>query len=100
MNNTATRLITLIFLLQNRPILLLDEPFAALGPALKSDLLTLVKDLATESQTLVLLVTHDPTDAQRFANRTVLVADGTATAPMETAALFQRPPSALRHYLG
>ncbi len=87
-------------LLQARPILLLDEPFAALGPALKSDLLTLVRDLASETQTLVLLVTHDPRDAQRFADRTVLVADGVVHAPTPTADLFANPPVALQDYLG
>lgn len=87
-------------LLQARPILLLDEPFAALGPALKTDLLTLVRDLAAESQTLVLLVTHDPADAQRFADKTVLVADGRANAPEPTADLFANPPEALTDYLG
>ncbi|MEO6300737.1 MAG: ATP-binding cassette domain-containing protein [Paracoccaceae bacterium] len=87
-------------LLQARPILLLDEPFAALGPALKSDLLTLVRDLAAETNTLVLLVTHDPSDAQRFADKTVLVADGLAVPPAETAELFANPPAALRDYLG
>ena len=87
-------------LLQDRPVLLLDEPFAALGPALKTDLLTLVRDLATEAGTLVLLVTHDPADAKRFAGRTVLVADGLAHPPVETAALFADPPQALRDYLG
>jgi thiamine transport system ATP-binding protein len=87
-------------LLQNRPILLLDEPFAALGPALKADLLTLVQEIATEAKTLVLLVTHDPRDAQRFAGRTVLVAEGVAAPPVPTTALFAEPPQALRDYLG
>ena len=87
-------------LLQGRPILLLDEPFAALGPALKTDLLTLVQQIAAEAHSLVLLVTHDPRDAQRFATRTVLVAEGVAAAPVETQALFADPPRALRDYLG
>ena len=87
-------------LLQNRPILLLDEPFAALGPALKTDLLDLVRDLAAEQQKLVLLVSHDPTDARRFADQTVLVAGGQATPPTNTAELFTNPPQALRDYLG
>ena len=87
-------------LLQNRPILLLDEPFAALGPALKSDLLKLVREIASASGTLVLLVTHDPVDAQRFAGRTVLVAEGVAQPPRPTEALFADPPEALRDYLG
>ena len=87
-------------LLQNRPILLLDEPFAALGPALKSDLLKLVSEIASASGTLVLLVTHDPVVAQRFAGRTVLVAEGVAQPPRPTEALFADPPEALRDYLG
>ena len=87
-------------LLQARPILLLDEPFAALGPALKSDLLTLVRDLTAETQTLVLLVTHDPSDAQRFADRTALVAEGAVQPPQQTAELFAHPPHTLQDYLG
>lgn len=87
-------------LLQDRPVLLLDEPFAALGPALKTDLLGLVKQVAAERQTLVLLVTHDPQDALRFADRTVLVGDGIASAPAPTAEMFANPPAALQDYLG
>jgi thiamine transport system ATP-binding protein len=87
-------------LLQARPILLLDEPFAALGPALKADLLALVAELAAEAATTVVLVTHDPEDARRFADQVVLVHDGVADAPVATAALFANPPAALRAYLG
>ncbi len=87
-------------LLQARPILLLDEPFAALGPALKSDLLSLVADLAAETGTTVVLVTHDPADARRFADQVVLVQGGVAAPPVETDAIFANPPPALRAYLG
>ena len=87
-------------LLQGRPILLLDEPFAALGPALKTDLLRLVSEMASTAGKLVLLVTHDPEDARRFAGRTVLVAEGVAEGPRGTAELFADPPRALRDYLG
>ena len=87
-------------LLQNRPILALDEPFAALGPALKVDLLALVAELATEAGTTVLMVTHDPEDARRFASHVVLVHDGIADPPVETAAIFADPPPALKAYLG
>lgn len=87
-------------LLQDRPVLLLDEPFAALGPALKADLLHLVAELAAERGTTVLMVTHDPADARRIATRTVLVAEGNAASPMPTAELFAHPPRALSDYLG
>ena len=87
-------------LLQARPLLLLDEPFAALGPALKADLLGLVADLAAEAGTTVILVTHDPADARRFAGGVALVHDGVADAPVATDAIFANPPPALRDYLG
>ena len=87
-------------LLRARPILLLDEPFSALGPALKSEMLTLLDDVATKTGALVVMVTHDPNDAKRFANKTVVVANGVASAPVATAALFANPPSALAAYLG
>ena len=87
-------------LLQARPLLLLDEPFAALGPALKADLLGLVTELAAENGTTVVLVTHDPADARRFADVVGLVHDGVADAPVATDAIFADPPPALRAYLG
>ena len=87
-------------LLQDKPLLLLDEPFAALGPALKADLLALVAGLAKETGKTVLLVTHDPADARRLADQTVLVADGLAAPPVQTAQLFAHPPKALSDYLG
>jgi thiamine transport system ATP-binding protein len=87
-------------LLRARPLLLLDEPFAALGPALKSDMLDLVTEVASETAATVLMVTHDPADALRFADHCVLVAEGRADAPRPTKALFDDPPAALRSYLG
>lgn len=87
-------------LLRARPLLLLDEPFAALGPALKTDMLDLVAEVTDETGATLLMVTHDPADARRIADQTVLVADGIAHPPAPTEALFADPPDALRHYLG
>lgn len=87
-------------LLRARPLLLLDEPFAALGPALKQDMLALVAEVAEETGATVLMVTHDPQDAKRFADSTILVTDGTAHPPQDTATLFAHPPQALAEYLG
>lgn len=87
-------------LLQARPVLLLDEPFAALGPAMKADMLGLVEVLAQELAALVVLVTHDPADAERFAQDVVLVAEGRAHAPVPVRAFFDDPPPAFRAYAG
>ena len=87
-------------LLRARPILLLDEPFAALGPALRQEMLVLVREVADETDALVLLVTHDPQDALGLGGQTAFVEGGMVAPPVETAALFANPPAALRAYLG
>ncbi len=87
-------------LLRARPVLLLDEPFAALGPALKAEMLALLSEVQAETRALTLMVTHDPADARRFADLTILVAGGVAHPPAPTAALFADPPPALADYLG
>lgn len=87
-------------LVQHRDLLLLDEPFAALGPALKAEMLGLVAELVRETGTTLLMVSHDPQDARRIASQTVLVADSQAHAPLPTEQLLDNPPPALRAYLG
>ncbi|WP_170337348.1 thiamine ABC transporter ATP-binding protein [Ruegeria arenilitoris] len=87
-------------LVQRRDILLLDEPFAALGPALKAEMLDLVAGLLAETGTTLLMVSHDPQDARRITDQTVLMADGHAHPPAATVQLFDNPPPSLRAYLG
>jgi thiamine transport system ATP-binding protein len=86
-------------LIERRPVLLLDEPFAALGPALRRDMLDLVVDLTGGWNATVLLVTHAPEDARRFADKTIVVAEGRAEPPQDTATLFANPSGALQRYL-
>ena len=87
-------------LLRDQPVLALDEPFAALGPALKHEMLDLVAEIVETTGATLLMVTHQPEDARYIADETVLIAEGTAHAPRLTAALLDNPPAALREYLG
>lgn len=87
-------------LLQARPVILLDEPFAALGPALKVEMLAEVASVATRLQALTVMVTHDPEDARRFADEVILVADGTFSPPIPTQEFFVNPPEAFLSYIG
>ncbi len=87
-------------LLRARPILLLDEPFAALGPALRAEMLGLVREVAGETGAIVLMVTHDPDDALALGGQTCFVADGVAHPPVDTTQLFADPSPALAAYLG
>ncbi|MEL7258471.1 MAG: ATP-binding cassette domain-containing protein [Pseudomonadota bacterium] len=87
-------------LVQRRDLLLLDEPFAALGPALRAEMLDLVQELCEETGATLLMISHAPEDARRIAGECILVADGEAQPPRETMALLDNPPRALRDYLG
>ena len=87
-------------LLRDRPVLMLDEPFAALGPALRHEMLDLVARIRQEQDSTLLLVTHNPDDALRIAESTILVADGVAMEPKPTAELLNNPPPVLTRYLG
>lgn len=87
-------------LLRQKPLMLLDEPFGALGPALRAEMLDLVAEIARETGATVLIVSHDPDDAKRIAGQVSLVADGTAQPPVDTAEIFAHPTPALAAYLG
>ena len=87
-------------LLQDRPVILLDEPFAALGPGLKQEMLALVRERALAEGRVVLMVTHDPQDALAVADQIALVDEGQVFAPLPTREVMDNPPKVLRRYLG
>ena len=61
---------------REQPVLLLDEPFSALDPALRQEMLTLVSDVCRDQQLTLLMVSHSVEDAARIASRSIVVADG------------------------
>jgi thiamine transport system ATP-binding protein len=88
-------------LVRQRKVLLLDEAFAALGPAMRTELIELVKTLVREQNMVALLVSHQPSDALVASARTAFICDGRVTALAPTAQLLQQQePPALRDYLG
>ncbi|MEQ6202210.1 ATP-binding cassette domain-containing protein [Sulfitobacter sp. HNIBRBA2951] len=87
-------------LVQARPMVLLDEPFAALGPALRNEMLDLVQDLVAQTGAALVMVTHAPDDVRRIADEVIFVEGGRAHAPRPAAALLDDPPPELRAYLG
>lgn len=87
-------------LLQDREIMLMDEPFSALGPGLKAEMLDLSVELAQAAGRTVVMVTHDPADAARVADAIVGVAGNMALPPMDTATFLNDPPLAFVEYLG
>lgn len=88
-------------LIRDEPILLLDEPFAALGPALRREMLDLVKELQKEKGYTVMLVSHHPDDALYAASRTAFLAKGRILAFEPTRQLLERRDlPELQDYIG
>ncbi len=56
-------------------LLLLDEPFSALDPAVRGELRSWLAELAAELRITVVLVTHDVDEALELADRTVLLSE-------------------------
>lgn len=87
-------------LVQDRPLVLLDEPFAALGPAQKREMVGLVREVLEPRGATILMVTHDPEDALALGGGLIVVARGRATPPAPAVALLASPPPELAAYLG
>lgn len=88
-------------LVMQRPILLLDEPFAALGPAQRRDMLGLIDDLRAARGLTVLLVSHHPDEARLAADRTAFIDKGRVVAEDRTEVLLARIDlPGLTDYLG
>lgn len=81
-------------LVREQPMLLLDEPFSALDPALRQEMLTLVSDICRERQLTLLMVSHSVEDAARIASRAIVVADGRIAWQGKTTELLSGRASA------
>lgn len=71
-------------LMEDRPIVLLDEPFAALDARTRAEMQDLAFD--TLKDRTVLLVTHDPAEAVRLGHRIFILAE-TGLSEVEAPAL-------------
>ncbi|MFU2081267.1 thiamine ABC transporter ATP-binding protein [Gallibacterium anatis] len=66
-------------LLRNRPILLLDEPFSALDPELRQEMLQLVDKICCQKQLCLLLVTHQLSEVINIMQRVIRIDNGKIT---------------------
>jgi len=88
-------------LVRERKVLLLDEAFAALGPAQREELIVLVKALVERKKMAAILVSHQPRDALIASDRTAFVHDGRIIAIQPTRQLLEETDLVeVRNYLG
>jgi thiamine transport system ATP-binding protein len=87
-------------LVRDKPVLLLDEPFTALGPALRRDMLDLIREIQQERKLTVLMVTHQPEDAKYAATRIAFVQFGRIIHVLPTKQFFATSaPTEISAYL-
>jgi len=88
-------------LVRDRPVLLLDEPFASLGPGLREDMVDLVMAVHAERGMTVVFVTHQPEDARRIDGNLLFLEQGRVVAEGKMATFFgQDGPESFRRYMG
>ncbi|WP_071674323.1 thiamine ABC transporter ATP-binding protein [Nioella nitratireducens] len=86
-------------LLRDKPLALLDEPFAALDPGLRREMLALVGELCAAQGLTLVMVSHELRDAERLCTDLCLLEDGAVTLNGALAPMLEAPPPALTPWL-
>ena len=74
-------------------VMLFDEPTSALDPEMVGEVLAVMKELATEGMTMV-VVTHEMNFAKEVGNRMLFIADGIVMEEGTPEQLFEDPKNA------
>lgn len=85
---------------RRQPLLLLDEPFAALDPGLRSEMRQLLRDLHEETGNTILLITHHPDDLVDLADSVLFLNGGRIFAHLPKADFLATDDPATRMFLG
>lgn len=81
-------------------VMLFDEPTSALDPEMVGEVLGLMKDVAAEGMTMM-VVTHEMAFAREVANRVLFFSDGNITEEGTPQEVFEHPKSPrLQEFLG
>ncbi|UXR73553.1 amino acid ABC transporter ATP-binding protein [Staphylococcus sp. IVB6238] len=77
-------------LAMNPKVMLFDEPTSALDPELVNDVLKVIKDLANEGMTMV-IVTHEMRFAREVSDRVIFINEGLIGEEGKPEILFNQP---------
>ena len=80
-------------LMMEPEVMLFDEPTSALDPEMVGEVLEVMKELAEEGMTMV-VVTHEMGFAREVGNRVLFMADGKLLEQGSPADIFERPQNA------
>ncbi|MCR4741223.1 MAG: amino acid ABC transporter ATP-binding protein [Lachnospiraceae bacterium] len=77
-------------LCMNPEVMLFDEPTSALDPEMVGEVLSVMRELAKEKMTMV-VVTHEMAFAKEVANRVIFMADGEILEENDPESFFNHP---------
>lgn len=80
-------------------VLVADEPVSAADAPLRLELLDLLRRLAVDRDSALVLISHDPADLARVADRVVVMRDGRVVEHGEAATVWRRPGDAFTREL-
>jgi len=73
------------------PILLMDEPFSALDPLIRTDMQDLLLELQVELKKTIIFITHDLDEALKLSDHLVILKDGAVVQQGEPQNILMNP---------
>ena len=86
-------------LAMNPDILFFDEPTSALDPELTGEILTVIRDLAAEKMTMI-IVTHEMAFARNVSDQIIFMDDGVIVEQGTPEEVFSSDNKRMREFLG
>lgn len=87
-------------IVRSKPILLLDEAFSGLGPALRSEMIKLIKDKSIKEGITLIMVSHHIKDAIELDQKVIFVNDGKTMKPTNVSIFINSQDKNIRDYIG
>ncbi len=87
-------------IVRSKPILLLDEAFSGLGPALRSEMIKLIKDKSIKEGITLIMVSHHIKDAIELDQKVIFVNDGKTMKPTNVSIFINSRDKNIRDYIG
>ena len=87
-------------IVRSKPILLLDEAFSGLGPALRSEMIKLIKDKSIKEGITLIMVSHHIKDAIELDQKVIFVNDGETKKPTNVSIFINSRDKNIRDYIG
>ena len=87
-------------IVRSKPILLLDEAFSGLGPALRSEMIKLIKDRSIKEGITLIMVSHHIKDAIELDQKVIFVNDGETMKPTNVSIFINSRDKNIRDYIG